>query len=375
MLEGEEDQLEKFTDESMIYFARGISMWELYISPDTMTEGEWNAMSKSIHWARDRFPILKQTFMVGGDPKKGEPYAYVHFRNEKGIITARNPFIKQTELKIKLDPVAGFAARADSLVLERTYPTRWISPKLYSASDGFVLELDGYETAVYEVYPIRDAAGPLLSGVVFSENNIDTQESKLTITATKGKIKLLNPDVVEKILVADSSYVIEDFSLPELVPIKPITKKDFNVDKEGNCITITADINVDSSVVSGDISALFKPTEDFINHPVPTIKYYLKDKEIIPRSNKAKGKWDWETIQVNRGENQIKIVITPNEMTKTWYGTASFWFLGNQKQNKYEMKIVSRIPIRTRILPPAVFAPDELRRTIQLDELKIKMAD
>jgi hypothetical protein len=375
MLGGVEEPLDKFTDESMMYFARGVSMWELYVSPDTMSEGEYTAISQSMHWARDRFPILQQTFMVGNDPKKGEPYAYVHFKNNTGIISVRNPSIQRTELKINLDPALGFASKADSLVLERTYPTRWISPKLYSATDNFTLELDGYETAIYEVYPIRDAAGPLLSGIVFSEKMIGTNENELTVIAIKGKTKLLNTARTEKIMIADSSYVISDLSLPEWKSIEPVTKKKFDSDKNSNIFTLTADIDIDTSVVSGDVSVLFKPTKDYIDVPFPAIKFYLKDKEIVTRSNKEKGRWDWETIPVTRGNNQIKIVVTPNEKTKTWYGTAAFWFLGNQKQNKYTVNINSRSPINKRILPPTIFAPGESRRTIQLDELKIKMSD
>jgi len=30
-------------------------MWELYISPDILSDGEWDAMAQSMEWARDRF--------------------------------------------------------------------------------------------------------------------------------------------------------------------------------------------------------------------------------------------------------------------------------------------------------------------------------
>jgi hypothetical protein len=55
MLGGEAEPLDKFTNEALFYLARGVSMWELYISPDILTEGEWNAMSQSLLWAKDRF--------------------------------------------------------------------------------------------------------------------------------------------------------------------------------------------------------------------------------------------------------------------------------------------------------------------------------
>ncbi|MEK6756408.1 MAG: alpha-galactosidase, partial [Bacteroidota bacterium] len=87
------EPLDKFTDDVLLYFARGVSMYELYISPDILSEGEWSSISRSMAWARDRFPILMNTELVGGNPMKGEPYGYTHFKGKKGIIAARNPVI------------------------------------------------------------------------------------------------------------------------------------------------------------------------------------------------------------------------------------------------------------------------------------------
>ncbi len=76
---GKDDPLNKFTDDAMFYFGRGVTMYELYISPDLLDAGEWNALSKSLKWAEDRFPILNHnTFMIGGNPTKGETYGYTH---------------------------------------------------------------------------------------------------------------------------------------------------------------------------------------------------------------------------------------------------------------------------------------------------------
>jgi len=73
-LGGEDDPLDKFTNDVVFYLGRGVSMYELYISPDLLTEQEWNAEGSSIAWAKDRFSILSNTFMTGGDPTRREPY-------------------------------------------------------------------------------------------------------------------------------------------------------------------------------------------------------------------------------------------------------------------------------------------------------------
>ena len=60
-LGGESEPLDKFTDNAVLYFARGVAMWELYVSPDLLSEGEWAAIVEGGAWARDRFDTLKST--------------------------------------------------------------------------------------------------------------------------------------------------------------------------------------------------------------------------------------------------------------------------------------------------------------------------
>ena len=97
-----DEPLDKFTDDALLYCARGVTMYELYISPDILSEGEWNTLSSSLTWAHDRFPILSTTYMIGGNPMKRETYGYVHFKGNKGIIAARNPFITKGKLDVDL---------------------------------------------------------------------------------------------------------------------------------------------------------------------------------------------------------------------------------------------------------------------------------
>ena len=104
-LGGEEDPLDKFTNDVVFYVSRGISMYELYISPGLLNEGEWNAIGTSLKWSRSRFNTLSCTRMIGGNPMKREPYGYLHFKDDHGIIGARNPFI--TPGKVSFDLTEG----------------------------------------------------------------------------------------------------------------------------------------------------------------------------------------------------------------------------------------------------------------------------
>jgi len=114
-LGGEAEPLDKFTDNAVLYFARGVAMWELYVSPDLLSEGEWAAIVEGGAWARDRFDTLKSTEMIGGDPGQREAYGYAHFDGSRGVVAVRNPFIEPQRLDLSLDPALGVAAEAASL--------------------------------------------------------------------------------------------------------------------------------------------------------------------------------------------------------------------------------------------------------------------
>lgn len=98
------EPFDRFTNNAVLYFARGVTMWELYISPDILTDKEWQVLSQAIKWANDKQEVMAQTFMQGGNPALGESYAYIHFKNKKGVIAARNPKIEKNTLHIKLIP-------------------------------------------------------------------------------------------------------------------------------------------------------------------------------------------------------------------------------------------------------------------------------
>lgn len=374
MLGGEDEPIEKFTDECVNYFGRGVSMWELYISPDIMNEQEWNAVSKSIHWARDRFSLLKNSFMIGGDPKKGEPYGYVHFDGAKGIIDLRNPVVTANDIKVKLDPSLGFSSEADSLVVEKVYPSRWIFPKLFSSGDKIDFQLDGFESAVYEIYPLKNATEPLIGGVAFTQNILNGKKETIDVFRNDDAV-LLNPGLIDSLVVADSTYQLKDFAVPEIIQNKDLVSKSVDVSSGDKNVLLTADITIDSSMTNSKISILFKPSEDYADKSLPIAKFFLHDKEVLPKHNGEKGKWDWYSVDASSGDNHLKIEITPDEGIKEWKGKASLWLIADQKQKSVAVKIISKENLTQRILPPLPRDVRELQKTVFIDDETIKISD
>ena len=118
-LGGEDDPLDKFTDDVVLYFARGVSMYELYISPDLLTDGEWRAISETVRWARDRFAMLRN-----GDDRRARRRASRTVRPLRGGAGSRRPqpLHQAGPARRAAGARAGLDADAAGLVLERVYP-------------------------------------------------------------------------------------------------------------------------------------------------------------------------------------------------------------------------------------------------------------
>ena len=84
--------IEDWEHEVLMYFGRGVMMWELYLTPELLTEKEWAFLARIIKWAKKNAGVLSHsTRFLLGDPTKGEPYGYAHSNDNKCILFLRNP--------------------------------------------------------------------------------------------------------------------------------------------------------------------------------------------------------------------------------------------------------------------------------------------
>jgi hypothetical protein len=92
------ENLRDFSDDVWMYFSRGVMMQELYLSPDLLSEKEWQALAQAITFARENAAVLSSAEMSGGDPGKGEVYVFVHELGDNKILALRNPALQQQEI-------------------------------------------------------------------------------------------------------------------------------------------------------------------------------------------------------------------------------------------------------------------------------------
>ena len=365
-LGGENEPLDKFTTEAMLYFARGVSMYELYISPDLLTDAEWTAMSKSITWAKDRFPILSQGEMIGGDPKKREAYGYVHFNGLKGIIAARNPYINQNKLKIDLNPSFGLDSKAVQLVVEKIFPNRWIAPKLYKAGDIFDIQLEGFETAIYEVYPLGETDVPLVGGVTF-DTYLKGGNLWMNIYKTSAEAKLLNPELAKSISISGKKILTTEID-KEIVSIKP-NDLNYQIKAEANIPNgnIKFQFNLPDVSQNAHIAVLLQPAEDIpASKEKPAIAVTVNEKEAVVKLENKDELVSWFTIKVEKGDNRFDVKINLPQNLQNWRGKAVVWLIDEYKQSSNQITFELNKPAAEKVMPPKPFVEVLLARKLSL---------
>lgn len=102
-LGGEHESREAWRHDLVMEISRGIMQTELYLSPDTLSEIEWDDLCAALKWAKDHDDLLLAgTEMILGDPRRAEAYGYAHRNETAAIVTVRNPSIYPQRIPLDL---------------------------------------------------------------------------------------------------------------------------------------------------------------------------------------------------------------------------------------------------------------------------------
>ncbi len=346
------EPLDKFVDEVVLYAARGIAMWELYISPDLLNDAEWEAEAASIRWLKENFAILKTGEMIGGDPRRHEPYGYVHFLGRRGIIALRNPVIDPQAQRLDFSPALGLDGAATDLVLERIYPTRWVAPKLLRAGDSIDIPLQGFETAVYELYPLSEAGEPLLAGAVFDSVQNADGEYVFDVYETTEEARLLNSGQVREARMEGNLQAAGQFVLPgraEPAAVKEISFRQV----PGAPGKLAAQFRLQDPAIDATLAVLVTPAKDFQGKILPSLEARDNGKKAEPALELEKGSWAWHKLEVSPGEHTVEFRLSPGPVEASWIGRVSCWLITREKYTPRSVifKMQETAPYRRALLP------------------------
>ncbi len=319
-LGGEKEPIDKFTNNAVLYFARGVSMYELYITPDLLSQQEWKAIADSIKWAKENFEILSNsTEMIGGNPGEKQVYGYIHFKGKNGIIAVRNPYINKGSLEFVLDTKYSIDEDARNLVLEKVYPKSWVSPELYKTGDKINLTIAPYETAVYKIYPIEKANKILISNIIYTEKMLNNKTETFFIYKTTGKPKILNR--------GNLKYIIKNGKKTKRLILNIPEEKEKNNEKE---IKITknnkkyiANIDINNSFVEPEIAVLLISKRKKQDKKFPAaVEFKIDNKSVKPSIIKNRG-WGWFKLSLQKGKHNIEIMVKKPD---NWKGKMKIYY-------------------------------------------------
>jgi hypothetical protein len=89
-------------DEIRSFFASGVNLQELYVTPELMTAKAWDVLAEAAKWSRANADVLADTHMIGGDPGKAEVYGWASWSKRKAILSLRNPSDQPATISIDI---------------------------------------------------------------------------------------------------------------------------------------------------------------------------------------------------------------------------------------------------------------------------------
>ncbi len=366
-LGGEREPIDKFTDNALLYFARGVSMWELYISPDILSEAEWKAIAQSMKWARDNFNILKQTFMIGGNPSKGSAYAYVHFNGLHGIVAARNPFIRSQTVTVPLSDTLGLSETARNLVLEQIYPYRWISPRLYKAGERITLLVAGYETAIYRIFPLNEAQRPLPANIIFSGQKTGARNYQMTAYVSTGPLRMLNPAFSRAMHEIGKKAEHIRFALPPRDSVDGL--RSYAVSYGVNEITLRLRLK---AATEGKLAILLQDIGENKQEILPQVHIKLNGKTVTPTVQKQDNRWAWLICTLDAAEHEQTVHIRLQTGDTQWQGEGQLWLISDRHFAGTRFSFETKKNIKAEVLPPLPRPAGTLHRNRLLTRFAIK---
>lgn len=320
-LGGKNESLESFSNEVLMYLGRGVTMWELYISPDLLNEQEWHAIAQDVKWAKQNMDVLLKTKMILGDPLKGEVYGYIHLTRQKGIILLRNPDIEPKTATIKLSPELGELDPDQYYVLRIIYPYQYITGGLVKANSVLHLPLNGYEILAAELVPVE-----------LLDKNLPV-ETRFALTSKGGVILYGKPGTKAEVhslkgdLLFKGKYVGVNDSVKVIGNIK---MNDDNYQK-----SVKMRVYVPHNYKDAQLGFLIQPAERLNDTLQPNFSFNVGGKEISPKIQQENVKWFWVIAKLDSGMNDISFVM---KLKKEVNQTIQAWFLGQLQMSSVESR-------------------------------------
>ena len=313
LLGGENESLESFSNEVMMYFGRGIMMWELYVTPDLLTDAEWNAIACSVKWAKENKEILGNTKMILGNPLKREIYGYLHATKDKGILILRNPNVEESKSKIKLTADLGDINPLIEYYVKIIYPYNMVLPEPVRLNQYLSIDMSGYEVLTAELIPSGKINKNLPVGVKYSVEN-----GNLSVYGIPGEnktIKSIGKKELIKIQFGDKAENIK-------------YGKDVSVKNNGMKFGSQLTVNVPGQYKNAKFAFLLESDQIMQDKLKPDFIIKVNGVSTKLIVEEGQGKWFWVSTFLSPGSSNIDYSVNFKQYGK---GNISTWLFSDKE--------------------------------------------
>jgi hypothetical protein len=149
------DPHDDFASEVRSYFASGTGLQEMYVSPDLLTDSNWDDLAAAAKWARANAQTLRDSHWIGGDPARLQVYGWAAWSPGRAIVTLRNP--SDRPQAFALDVGAALELPAQATRTWRAVPAWQKSATARTLSAGHLatLRLAPFQLLVLELSPAQ----------------------------------------------------------------------------------------------------------------------------------------------------------------------------------------------------------------------------
>lgn len=296
---------------------------ELYVSPDVLSPGEWNAIASSIKWAKSNQDVLKKTRMVLGDPRGGEAYGYLHMTREKGILLVRNPGPSERTVRLSLTPDLGDFDASRDYYVRVIYPYNRVLPAPVRLNGVLSLGLGGYEVLTAELVPAKDFDRSLPIGVRYSIENGD-----LLVWGRRGERSTIRS--------------LGNNRLGEVRFGEPVTKvgctANSHISGDGTECSTRLNVSVPEDFGKAEVAVLLELNAGMPHKKVPTFTMAVNGVSRDAAVEGGDGTWFWVTADLDKGRNGIECSIRFAEKEK---GKVSFWLKGDKQLSGQKIRRIA----------------------------------
>jgi len=147
------DPFDDFGSEVRSYFASGTGLQEMYVSPDLLSERNWDELAAAAKWARAHAATLRDSHWIGGDPARLQVYGWASWSPGQAIVTLRNPSDQPQDFT--LDIGVALALPAQEARRWRASPAfdKAGAPRALAAGQPAIVHLAPFQVLVWELSP------------------------------------------------------------------------------------------------------------------------------------------------------------------------------------------------------------------------------